>query len=108
MSEDENFPQKTLTKLSNATNKMYNPSPCRRVGLKRKSSSTLFHTNIILKKTRTLIELDESITIINSNAKDKLNCKWSGIQKNELEKQCKIEELKSELENNKQVSKHLF
>lgn len=114
MSDDENsISSQTSYKLSNVTNKMYTSSPCRRVGLKRKSGVP-FHN--ILKKTNTLdktkksIEFDKNV-IINTESKDKfisiLNCKQNKIQKSKVEKQREIEELKSEIKNSKQVRKYI-
>lgn len=115
MSDDENpVPSPTLSKLSNtSTNKMY--TPCRRVGLKRRSINTPPCTNI-LKKTKVInetvkrIEFNENAMGINYKAEDmcmpKLNYNDKDmIQKNIIDKQREIDELRSEFRNSEQVRK---
>lgn len=103
---DNSIPLQTSPKLLNVTNKIYTPSPCRRVGLKRMSNSIPLHN--ISKKTKIF---DENVMNINTQSKDKfisdLNCTQNKIQKSKIEKQREIEELKSELKNSKQVRKYL-
>lgn len=99
MSSDENAIPST-----NTSNKMY--TPCRRIGLKRKSTGTPFHTNS-LKKTkesqaRNCLEFNEADIITKDKCIPILNFKEDLIQKIKIKKH-QIEELKSELKNSEQV-----
>lgn len=96
---------------SNTVNKMY--TPCRRIGLKRKSISSPFHTNNP-KKTNLFscisnedMIYNENSIVLNTKAKDKstlkINSNKDVIPSNIEDKQRKIEELKSELKNSEQV-----
>lgn len=84
-------------------------TPCRRMGLKRKSIGTQIHMDILKKsKVENEIKVVESLMTSNVEASDsksilKLNYTNGITQKNILDKQQKIEELKSELKNSKQV-----
>lgn len=91
-------------------------TPCRRIGLKRKSTGTPLHTNIFKKnktnitsETSKCLEFNENTTKIDAEAKDKLivklNYNRSVVQKTILDKQQKIIELKSVLNNSEQVRK---
>lgn len=113
MSDDENLvPSPTSFKVSNTTiNKMY--TPCRRVGLKRRSVNSQSCTNI-LKKTKVNnetvkhIEFDENATVTNYEEKvlPKLNYNDKNIiKKNIIDKQHEIEKLRSEFRNCEQVRK---
>ncbi|VVC37254.1 Hypothetical protein CINCED_3A011029 [Cinara cedri] len=109
---ENSIPSPSLKKLSN--NSYQINTPCRRVGLKRKSTGTPIQTNF-LKKSKTNItseiskclEFNENTTKIETEVKDKLipklNYNMKAIQKSILNKQQKIVELKSELKNSEQV-----
>lgn len=114
MSDDEKSVQsQTPYKLSSKSNKLC--TPCRTVGLKRRSNSTPFHPNS-LKKTKEIsgavkcMNFDKNVININTESKDKsiikLNIHTNLKQKNLIEKQHEIEELRSELKNSKQVRKY--
>ncbi|VVC37252.1 Hypothetical protein CINCED_3A011029 [Cinara cedri] len=108
---ENSIPSPSLKKLSN--NSYQINTPCRRVGLKRKSTGTPIQTNF-LKKSKTNItseiskclEFNENTTKIETEVKDKLipklNYNMKAIQKSILNKQQKIVELKSELKNSEQ------
>lgn len=97
--------------LSNSANKMY--TPCRRVGLKRKSLSSPLHSNISKKINLFGHEayecrFNESSVVLNAEEeKSKLKIKSNEevIQSSIKYKQFKIEELKTELKNSEQVRK---
>lgn len=111
MSEEEkcSTPPSNKIKLSNSTSKIF--TPCRRVGLKRKSlgSPSPLHTNILKKskpinETEKRIEFDENTLNKNISEKDEA----TGIRKRIADKQREIEQLKSELKNSEQVENHLL
>lgn len=115
MSDKTPIPSPTLCKLSNTTSKMF--TPCRTVGLKRKFGSTPSNKNELKKKkvicdTRKCIKFDENVMSIQIKTKDKsisLNSfKNNGKQINVLDKQRKIEKLKSEIKNSEQVKYKSF
>ncbi|XP_025198206.1 uncharacterized protein LOC112596658 [Melanaphis sacchari] len=109
MSDNENpVLSPTLCKLSSNTNKLY--TPCRRVGLKRKSTGILTPKTVLKKikvsdETSKSTELTENSTTLNVKDEDKsvpkLECK-DETTSNLLEKRRMIEELKSELKNSEQ------
>lgn len=111
MSDNKNSkPSLTICKLSPTSNKMY--TPCRRVGLKRRSTSTLT-PNTTLKKIKVIDETSRSIEIAESTITQNIQPKNKSILKlvyedempfNLLDKHRIKEELKSELKNSKQVS----
>lgn len=115
MSDSGNsVPSPLLNKLSNNSYKVN--TPCRRIGLKRKSTGTLLHTNILKKnktnitsETSKCLEFNENTTNIETEAKDKLipklNYNKDVVPKNLLNKQQQIKELKAELKNSEQVRK---
>jgi len=113
MSNDENPIQSpTICKLLTTKNKMY--TPCRTVGLKRRSTCSPLHTNV-LKKTKVIsevtkyIQLNENSMTINTEVKDKSIPKLNYMKsRNIIDKQCEIEELRSELKNSEQVRKSTF
>lgn len=110
MSKDEKCSTSpSIIKLSNTTCKML--TPCRRVGLKRKSlcSPSPLHTNKLKKsklinETKIRIEFDEGTINKNTNEKDEA----IGIQKRIADKQYEVDQLKSELKNSEQVESHLL
>lgn len=98
--------------LTNTTNKMY--TPCRRVGLKRKSVSSPFHSNISKKinlfgHEANQHSFNESSVVLNAEEEEKSKLKIKSnedvIRGNIKDKQRKIEELKTELTNSEQVRK---
>lgn len=100
---------------SNTVNKMY--TPCRRVGLKRKSVSSPIHSNISKKKNLFGHEANENISnesslVLNAEKQDKSILKIKStedfMQDNIKDKQRKIEELKTELKNSEQVRKSFY
>lgn len=101
----------SVCKLTNSTDIIR--TPCRRLGLKRRSISTPLHTNIFKKfkdndETKVIENVDTSSTKANDNhLVPGLNYNKKVLQKNILDKQLKIEELKSELKNSEQVGKLL-
>lgn len=111
MSDNENsIPSPTLSKLSTSgsTNKMF--TPCRTVGLKRKSTGTLTPKTISKKikfidDTSKSTEFGENVTTLNIKAKDKSISKleYEDETSHLLEKRRIIEELMSELKNSEQV-----
>jgi len=110
MSDNENsVPSPTLCKLSHTSNKMY--TPCRRVGLKRKSTGALTPKTIpkkikVIGETSTSIELVENAVTKNIKPKNKsiFKLKYEDeTPSNLLDKHRVIEELKSELKNSEQV-----
>jgi len=113
MSDNENsIPSPTLSKLSTSgtTNKMF--TPCRTVGLKRKSTGTLTVTPKTISKkikfiddTSKSTELAENVTTLNIKTKDKSISKleYDDETSHLLEKRRIIEELMSELKNSEQV-----
>ncbi|XP_060843064.1 uncharacterized protein LOC132923225 [Rhopalosiphum padi] len=109
MSDNENpTPSPTLCKPSSTTNKMY--TPCRRVGLKRKSIGILTPKTISKKmkfidETSKSTEFTENANTLNIKAKDKSISKLEyedETTSNVPEKRRVIEELKSELKNSEQ------
>jgi len=110
MSDDEKrITSPALCKLSSTNNKMY--TPCRTIGLKRRSTGTPLHTNS-LKKVKLIseekkIELNKNSIAINGVTQDKSNRKLNYnvcIKPTSiLNKQREIEQLKSELKNCEQV-----
>lgn len=110
MSDNENsIPSPTISKLSTSgtTNKMF--TPCRTVGLKRKSTGTLTPKTISKKikfidDTSKSTELAENVTTLNIKAKDKSISKleYDDETSHLLEKRRIIEELMSELKNSEQ------
>lgn len=111
MSDNKNsIPSTTLCKLSPTSNKMY--TPCRRVGLKRKSTGTLT-PKTTLKKIKVIDETSKSIEFAENTITQNIKLKDKSILKleyedempsNLLDKHRLIEELKSELKNSEQVS----
>lgn len=112
---DENLVHSpAVCKLSNlnSVNKMY--TPCRRVGLKRKSINSPLLSNISKKKNVFGHEVNkctfnENSIILNPDEEDqsilKIKTNEDVIQCNIKNKQRKIEELKTELKNSEQVGK---
>lgn len=108
MSDNENpIPSPTSCKLSHISNKMY--TPCRTVGLKRKSTGTLT-PKTIPKKIKVIDETSKSITFAENAATQNIKPKNKSISRlefkdetNLLDKHRVIEELKSELKNSEQV-----
>jgi uncharacterized protein with WD repeat len=110
MSDINSIPSPILCKLSNTTCKTF--TPCRTIGLKRKSSSTPSYKNELkktklLNETRKCIQFDEDVKSIKTKTKDKSNSITSYKRDMKhisvLEKQRKIENLKSEIKNSEQV-----
>ncbi|KAL4149750.1 hypothetical protein QTP88_003619 [Uroleucon formosanum] len=109
MSDNQNpIPSPTLCKLSRTSDKMY--TPCRRIGLKRKSTGTLTPTTIS-KKIKVIdillnsTEFGENVEIQNNKQKNKSISKLEYEDEkpsNLLDKHRLIEKLKSELKNSEQ------
>jgi len=110
MSDNENpIPSPTLCKLSRTSDKMY--TPCRTVGLKRKSTGTL--TPKTISKKMKVVDDTSKFTTFDENAVTQYNKpKNKLISKLEFENETPsslsdkhrlIEELKSELKNSEQV-----
>lgn len=111
MSDNKNvIPSLTLCKLSHTSNKMY--TPCRTVGLKRKSTGTLT-PKTTSKKIKFIDETSKSIEFSENTVTQNIKLKNKSISKleyedempsNLLDKHRVLEELKSELINSEQVS----
>jgi len=110
MSDNQNpIPSPTVCKLSRTSDKMY--TPCRRVGLKRKSTGTLT-PKTIPKKIKIIDDLNLSTEFVENLETQNNIPKNKSISKleyedvtplNLLNKHRVIEELKSELKNSEQV-----
>lgn len=114
MSDNQNpIPSPTLCKLSRTSDKMY--TPCRRIGLKRKSTGTLTPTTIskkikVIDNLLNSTEFGENVETQNNKQKNKSISKLEYEDEkpsNLLDKHRLIEKLKSELKNSEQVGKLL-
>ncbi|XP_015369998.1 PREDICTED: uncharacterized protein LOC107166025 [Diuraphis noxia] len=107
MSDNKNsIPSPTLCKLLPTSNKMY--TPCRRVGLKRKSTGTLA-PKTTSKKIKVVDETSKSIEFAENTITQNIKPKNDSILKlenempsNLLDKHRVIKVLKSELKNSEQ------